>query len=164
MIRRFSLAKARGGSSIRFPTIEDEQVYSTMKTHRIALLVVLVAFAATVCPARGPFYGESVPARSGRKFMRGLTNTMFFWAEIPKEVNRDWQNVDPLTGAVSGTGKGVYKGAQRFGAGVYEMVTFAYDSPANYQPLIYPETPLEDGYDWGAQEYHYDAQSSRLTH
>ncbi len=135
-----------------------------MNFQKMVLFAVLVTLAASVAPARGPFYSESVPARSSRKFMRGLTNTLFFWAEVPKEVNRDWKNVDPLTGTFTGTGKGVFKGAQRFGAGVYEMATFAYDSPANYQPIVYPETPLEDGYDWGAQEYYNESRTSKLDH
>lgn len=133
---------------------------------RIAV-ALSVAFLAAVTAdgfARGPFYPESVPARSARKFARGFVNTLFFWAEIPKEVNRDWQNVDPLSGVFTGTGKGVYKGAQRFGAGIYEMVTFCKDSPAVYQPLIYPETPLEDGYDWNAEEYHHRQRINRITH
>jgi putative exosortase-associated protein (TIGR04073 family) len=135
-----------------------------MVTRKTLLGLVLLTFLTTTCFARGPFYSESVPARSSRKFARGFVNTIFFWAEIPKEVNRDWQNVDPLTGVFTGTGKGLYKGAQRFGTGIYEMVTFPYDSPANYQPIVYPETVLEDGYDWGAEEYYYEQRTSRLDH
>lgn len=130
----------------------------------VAITVVGMAAVGLDAQARGPFYPESVPARSARKFARGFVNTVFFWAEVPKEINRDWQNVDPLSGVFTGTGKGVYKGAQRFGAGVYEMVTFCKDSPAQYQPLVYPETPLEDGYDWNAEEYYHQQRSSRLTH
>lgn len=114
--------------------------------------------------ARGPFYSESVPARSSRKFTRGLLNTVFFWAEVPKEVNRDWQNVDPLTGVFTGTGKGIYKGAQRFGAGIYEMATFPCDTPANFQPIVYPETVMEDGYDWGAEEYYREQRTSKIPY
>jgi putative exosortase-associated protein (TIGR04073 family) len=135
-----------------------------MRYRKLILMAALVAVAASAGYARGPFYGESVPARSARKFARGLNNTLFFWAEVPKEVNRDWQNVDPLSGTFTGTGKGIYKGAQRFGAGVYEMVTFGYDSPAKYQPVVYPETVLEDGYDWGAEEYYHYDRTSRITH
>ncbi|MCX7717417.1 MAG: exosortase system-associated protein, TIGR04073 family [Candidatus Sumerlaeaceae bacterium] len=126
------------------------------------LLVLAVLSVAVTGFARGPFYSESIPARSSRKFTRGLLNTVFFWAEIPKEVNRDWQNVDPLTGVFTGTGKGIYKGAQRFGVGVYEMVTFPLDSPANYQPIVYPETVMEDGVDWGAEDYYIQQRSSKL--
>lgn len=134
-----------------------------MRVSRILLAFLVVSLVAT-CFARGPFYPESVPARASRKFARGFVNTVFFWAEIPKEVNRDWQNVDPLTGVFTGTGKGLYKGAQRFGTGIYEMVTFPCDKPANYQPIVYPELPLEDGYDWGAEEYYSEQRTSRLNH
>ncbi|MBX7246032.1 MAG: exosortase system-associated protein, TIGR04073 family [Candidatus Sumerlaeaceae bacterium] len=131
--------------------------------YQFLIVALFVAIAADGL-ARGPFYSESVPARSGRKFTRGFLNTVFFWAEIPKEVNRDWQNVDPLTGVFTGTGKGLYKGAQRFGVGVYEMVTFPVDTPANYQPIVYPETVMEDGYDWGAEDYYRDQRTSKITH
>lgn len=135
-----------------------------MKSRTIIVFSVLIALVSTTCIARGPFYSESVPARAGRKFARGFCNTVFFWAEIPKEVNRDWRNVDPLSGTFTGTGKGLYKGAQRFGTGIYEMVTFAYDSPAKYQPIVYPETVLEDGYDWGAEEYYYQNRTGKIDH
>jgi hypothetical protein len=72
--------------------------------------------------------------------------------------------VDPLTGVFTGTGKGVYKGAQRFGAGVYEMVTFGYDAPAKYQPIVYPEAVWEDGVDWGAEDYYRTQRTSKLDH
>lgn len=127
----------------------------------LGISAIVLAMCATSF-ARGPFYPENTDAKKSRKFARGFVNTLFFWAEIPKEVNRDWQNVDPLTGVVTGTGKGMYKGAQRFGAGVYEMVTFRKDQPANYQPLVYPEVVLEDGYDWGAEEYYHQQRSSNL--
>jgi putative exosortase-associated protein (TIGR04073 family) len=132
-----------------------------IKRYQFVLVAAVLSVAVTGF-ARGPFYSESIPARSSRKFTRGLLNTVFFWAEVPKEVNRDWQNVDPLTGVFTGTGKGIYKGAQRFGAGIYEMVTFPIDSPANYQPIIYPETVMEDGVDWGAEDYYIQQRSSKL--
>lgn len=133
-----------------------------MNTVRIVALIALATMVTTEAFARGPFYPETVAARKSRKFARGFANTLFFWAEIPKEVNRDWQNVDPLTGVFTGTAKGIYKGGQRFGAGVYEMVTFRKDQPANYQPIVYPELVLEDGYDWGAEEYYHQQRQSRL--
>ena len=135
-----------------------------MRTRIQVFVTALLILAVVPAFARGPYYSESIPAKAGRKFSRGLVNTVFFWAEIPKEVNRDWQNVDPLTGVVSGTGKGFYKGAQRFGAGIYEMVTFPYDSPAKYQPIVYPEMPLEDGYDCGAEAYYGQQRVSKIDH
>jgi putative exosortase-associated protein (TIGR04073 family) len=134
-----------------------------MRLTRIVLAFLVVSLVAPSF-ARGPFYPESVPARASRKFARGFLNTVFFWAEIPKEVNRDWQNIDPLTGVFTGTGKGLYKGAQRFGAGIYEMATFPVDRPAKYQPIVYPEVVLEDGYDWGAEEYYHEHRTSRFRY
>lgn len=130
----------------------------------ITLASLVVAGGVFDAAARGPFYPESIPARSSRKFARGFVNTVFFWTEVPKEVNRDWQNVDPLSGVFTGTGKGVYKGAQRFGAGVFEMVTFYDDQPSKFQPVIYPETPLEDGFDWNSEEYYAKQRTSKVSY
>jgi putative exosortase-associated protein (TIGR04073 family) len=133
---------------------------------RIVTAVALVALVGSAAAtwARGPYYDESVPARSGRKFLRGLTNTAFCWVEVPKEISRDWQNVDPLSGMVTGTGRGVFKGVQRLGAGLYEMVTFPIDVPAKYQPVVYPETPMEDGVDWNGEDYYRSRLSNKLDH
>lgn len=135
-----------------------------MRRFKIILAVLCVSVLVESSFARGPFYPESVPARGTRKLARGFLNTMFFWAEIPKEVSREWQNVDPLTGVCCGTGKGIYKGAQRFGTGVYEMCTFPYDCPAKYQPIVYPEVVMEDGYDWGAEAYYSQQRTCRIDH
>lgn len=131
------------------------------KVQLLGLTAMLVAVAATGF-ARGPFYPESTGGKKSRKFTRGLLNATMFWAEVPKEVNRDWRNVDPMTGVFSGTGKGMYRGAQRFGAGLYEMVTFYKPQPAGYQPLVYPEVVLEDSYDWAAEEYYSQQRQSKL--
>jgi hypothetical protein len=72
--------------------------------------------------------------------------------------------VDPFTGVFTGTGKGIYKGAMRLGVGVYEVVTFPLDVPANYQPIIYPETVFEDGFDWNAEEYHAIRRTSDVKY
>ncbi|MCX7019749.1 MAG: exosortase system-associated protein, TIGR04073 family [bacterium] len=135
-----------------------------MRTRIQLLTVLLLLVVISPALARGPFYNESIPARSSRKFTRGFVNTFFCWAEVPKEINRDWRNVDPMTGVFTGTGRGLFKGAQRLGAGLYEMVTFPIDMPSRYQPIIYPETVTEDGYDWGAEAYYRDERVSRLDH
>jgi putative exosortase-associated protein (TIGR04073 family) len=134
------------------------------KRHVAIWMIATLALSASLAWARGPFYDESVPARSGRKLLRGLNNTVFFWVEVPKEISRDWQNVDPLSGVVTGTGRGIFKGVQRLGAGLYEVVTFPIDVPAKYQPVVYPETPMEDAIDWGAEDYYKSRYSDKLTH
>lgn len=135
-----------------------------MKRLVIIVLAILVTMASHNAMAQGPFAQESVPARSSRKFLRGVQNVAFFWAEIPKEIHRDWQNVDPFTGLFTGTGKGLYKGGMRLGVGVFEVLTFPLDVPANYQPIIYPETVFEDVFDWNAEEYHARERVRNLRH
>ncbi|MDD4278171.1 exosortase system-associated protein, TIGR04073 family [Candidatus Sumerlaeota bacterium] len=119
---------------------------------RLALCAVILGSALVAQAAQGPYYTESISAQSGRKFMRGLTNVTTFWAEIPKEASRDWQNISPGIGLTVGAGRGTLKACQRFGVGIYEMVTFPWDTPACYQPTMYPETVMEDNYSWEAEK------------
>jgi putative exosortase-associated protein (TIGR04073 family) len=135
-----------------------------MKRIGLVALALIAMLGAQPVQAGGPFAKESVPARSSRKFLRGVQNVAFFWAEIPKEIHRDWKNVDPFTGLFTGTGKGLYKGGMRLGVGVFEVVTFPLDVPANYQPIIYPETVFEDGFDWNAEEYHAMRRTSEIKY
>jgi hypothetical protein len=117
-----------------------------MKRIGLVALALLVTLSSQPVLAGGPFAKESIPARSSRKLLRGA------------------QNVDPFTGVFTGTGKGIYKGAMRLGVGVYEVVTFPLDVPANYQPIIYPETVFEDGFDWNAEEYHAIRRTSDVKY
>ncbi len=121
------------------------------KCMRLALCMMMLSAAFAVEAKVGPYYQESIAAQSGRKFMRGLTNIATCWAEIPKEASRDWQNISPGIGMTVGAGRGTLKAFQRLGVGAYEMVTFPWDTPACFQPVMYPETVMEDNYSWEAE-------------
>ena len=134
------------------------------KSIRLALCAVVMSAAFAAVAAEGPYYKESVAASSGRKLMRGVTNTTTFWAEIPKEAGRDWQNISPGVGMTAGVFRGTKKAVQRFGVGLYEIATFPFEMPANFQPVMYPETVLEDSYNWDAEQSYAAQRMSKIKY
>lgn len=92
-------------------------------------------------PARsggGPFINRSENELRSRKFFRGLANVTLAIFEVPNQAMQEAYRTSPVTGTVVGIGKGVVKGAKRFGVGLFEMATFY--APINrYQPYVEPE-------------------------
>src|SRR5690606_38111306 len=105
---------------------------------------------------------KSAFGRMQQKLGRGLANTFTGMVEVPKQISREWRKSDPATGVIVGGVKGVGWGLTRVATGVYETVTFVAPTPANYEPLLYPETPLPDV--WGEQLPYFDRDGDpRLT-
>jgi len=77
--------------------------------------------------------------RMFHKLGRGLVNVLTGWIEIPKNIAEEWRASDPFTGFIVGTIKGIGWGFGRTVAGVYEVVTFPFPIPRNYQPVMQPE-------------------------
>jgi putative exosortase-associated protein (TIGR04073 family) len=77
------------------------------------------------------------------KLGRGLTNTFLGWAEIfiqPRElINRDRRWPQAI---FEGAARGVVFGLGRTAVGLYEVITFPFEIPKGYVPIIYPETPI----------------------
>jgi len=83
-----------------------------------------------------PVWAEG--GHAGTKLMRGVSNILTGWVEIPKnmiDVSRD-ENI--LVGMTVGLGKGLGKGVLRTGAGVYDGVTFPFPMPEHYEPILEP--------------------------
>lgn len=132
------------------------------------LIAAVVAGACLVCgSAEAQMYGDEYRDQSafGRmqgKLGRGLANMFTGFVEVPKNISREWRKSDPATGVIVGGVKGVGWGFTRFATGAYETVTFPVPAPANYEPLMYPETPLPDV--WGEQLPYFDRDGDpRLT-
>jgi putative exosortase-associated protein (TIGR04073 family) len=82
------------------------------------------------------------------KLGRGAVNIMTGWVEVPKNIAIRWKETDPFSGTVWGGIEGIGWGIARTLGGVYEVVSFPFPYPEDYEPLIEPEyilTPL-----WGA--------------
>ena len=76
------------------------------------------------------------------KLGRGVSNVLLGWVEVPKNIAREWRNTEPFTGSIVGLIKGFGWGIARTLAGFYEIVSFPFPIPRNYEPIMYPEFVL----------------------
>lgn len=121
--------------------------------------IAALAFGVLSGSASAQMYGDEYRDQSAfgkmqNKLGRGLANVFTGFVEVPKNISREWRKSDPATGVIVGGVKGMGWGATRFATGVYETVTFPVPSPANYEPLMYPATPMTDV--WGEQLPYFD--------
>jgi putative exosortase-associated protein (TIGR04073 family) len=101
----------------------------------MAVACLCLSFMASEAMATGPLYEHSRAAKMTRKLGRGVMNVLFCWGEIPHFISQDVQNLDPFTGIITGTGKGIVAGARRFAIGVFDVFTFPVEIPDNYADM-----------------------------
>ena len=73
------------------------------------------------------------------KLNRGAINTVTGWVEVPKTMYEDAIEENVLSALLVGLGKGLYLGILRTAGGVYDIVTFPFDIPEGYVPILEPE-------------------------
>lgn len=88
---------------------------------------------------KGPFYHINETEKRVRKLCRGVANVTLCAAEVPVQMFRESYRSSPITGSITGAGKGVVKGAQRLVVGCWEIVTFYHPMKNDYAPYIEPE-------------------------
>ncbi|CAN5283535.1 hypothetical protein BH09SUM1_BH09SUM1_15500 [soil metagenome] len=76
------------------------------------------------------------------KLGRGIVNVLTGWVEIPKNIAKEWRRTDPFTGTVVGLIKGLGWGIARTFAGFYEVISFPFPVPRNYEAIMQPEFVL----------------------
>lgn len=103
----------------------------------VALGMALPAFAV------GPNYPPDYPVGAGAKLARGVTNAATGWFEVPKQTSLGGREKGAL-GALGGFVKGMALGVARTAAGGYELATFWAPIPADFRPVMKPETVFED--------------------
>lgn len=79
------------------------------------------------------------PERAFSKLTRGAINVITGWVEIPKRVSETSQVSGTVAGVTWGLLRGLGHGFIRTIAGVYEVVTFPFPAPPDYDPVIMPE-------------------------
>ena len=79
-----------------------------------------------------------------KKLIRGTINTITGWVEIPKNIYDTSVEENLLAGTTLGTIKGLGMAIVRTGSGVYEVVTFPFPVPENYDPILYPSYVFSD--------------------
>ena len=76
---------------------------------------------------------------AGDKLVRGLANTFLGFLEIPRNIHTTTEDKGVLTGWTAGLGKGLGYTVLRMGVGIYEIVTFPFPLPENYESIVEPD-------------------------
>jgi len=108
-----------------------------------ATVVLILCIAAITLPV---FAQEgSAIEKIGKKLGRGIVNVATGWVELPKNIyDTSVETNNPLMGITYGTLKGIGMTVVRTGAGAYDVATFLFPVPQDYQPLLKPEFVFEE--------------------
>ena len=89
----------------------------------------------------------------GDKFTRGVVNIISAPIEIAKQIDTEWkatqvENAEkPKKNKTIGVFTGLFKGlaytVARMGSGAWDVITFPFKVPENYDPLLKPEYVLD---------------------
>lgn len=96
-----------------------------------ALLVASRPAPASAEPMNG--------AKAFTKLTRGAVNVLTGWVEIPKRIQETSQDAGAFAGFTWGLLRGIGHGFIRTTAGGYEVLTFPFPAPPDYEPVIQPE-------------------------
>jgi len=119
--------------------IKGSESWRSGKALRLGLLVVALALPIM---ASAQIQEKSQADQMMHKLGRGLVNILTGWMEIPKNIAEEWRKTDPFTGFVMGTIKGIGYGWARTIGGIYDVFTFPFPLPKDYEPLMEPEFVL----------------------
>ncbi|MDP3721983.1 MAG: exosortase system-associated protein, TIGR04073 family [Candidatus Omnitrophota bacterium] len=78
-------------------------------------------------------------AKAFKKLTRGFVNIVTGWVELPKRIQQTSEESGALSGFTWGLLRGLGYGFARTAAGLYELVTFPFPAPPDYEPVIQPE-------------------------
>lgn len=82
------------------------------------------------------------------KLGRGIVNIITSPIEIAKQVDLNWKqsakSKSQAKGIVTGFFKGLAYTVGRMGSGVWDVISFPFKTPKNYEPLMKPEFVLDD--------------------
>jgi len=99
----------------------------------ITLLLISTIIFAPMAQAQNP----------ARKLLRGTVNILTGWIELPKNIYDTSVEETMLSGLTMGVAKGVGMVIVRTGCGVYELVTFPFPVPEDYEVILEPEFVFE---------------------
>ena len=103
----------------------------------VASSVVVLSVLAGSIPA---YAAESMNTGSAAtKGLRGLVNVVTGWVEIPKRIHETALESGTAAGVTWGLLRGLGYGFIRTVAGCYEVLTFPFPAPPDYQPVMEPE-------------------------
>jgi putative exosortase-associated protein (TIGR04073 family) len=74
------------------------------------------------------------------KLFRGTANVLSAIVEVPQNIDIEWKNSKNAgVGMFTGFFKGMFWGCARLVSGVWDIVSFPFPKPADYNSLIQPE-------------------------
>ena len=116
------------------------------KTASIALALAAAFFgiAADARADEGGGHSDDYGQLVGRKLGRGASNTAFGWVELPTGIHdigeKHGVGAAMTWGVIHGTGRTV----QRTAVGIFELLTFPFGVPKDFEPMIEPEFVLSE--------------------
>jgi putative exosortase-associated protein (TIGR04073 family) len=122
-----------------------------MRRPFLMVLAALALMLAVVAPVSAQVEREHADDRyrensdvekMAHKLGRGVSNLLFGWIEIPRQIAKGWRETEPFTGTIVGLVKGVGWGFARTVAGAYEIISFPFPVPRDYVPVMQPEFVL----------------------
>jgi putative exosortase-associated protein (TIGR04073 family) len=120
-----------------------------MKFTKVAMVMVVLAFTLMAGTTHAESANEIYRQQSDTQKMlhklgRGFTNVLTSWVEVPRNVAIEWEKTDPASGFILGMIKGFGWGFSRLVTGVYDVFTFPFPVPRNYEPMMEPEFVVSD--------------------
>jgi putative exosortase-associated protein (TIGR04073 family) len=105
---------------------------------------LLVGVSLAVAADAGP---DGPPAFTpGQKALRGAANlSLGLVVEWPKTIYYEAKKQGPLAGIPAGFLAGFGLGVMRTAVGAYELLTFPIELPTDYEPILSPPFPFEQG-------------------
>jgi putative exosortase-associated protein (TIGR04073 family) len=74
------------------------------------------------------------------KLSRGVANVLSAILEVPQNIDIEWKlSKNAGIGMFTGLFKGLFWGAARCGSGLWDIVTFPFPKPSDYNSVIQPE-------------------------
>lgn len=129
-------------------------VYAAVKTTQVG---DFIAGFATLDPADDDAELDPTVRRApADQFGRGLSNLLFGWIELGKNMIRVGRDEGDAAGFTKGFGLGVWRTLVREGAGAFELLTF----PFGWGAVVEPEYVLQTAYttDWRVNKPEFRSQ------
>lgn len=84
-----------------------------------------------------------------KKLSRGFVNVVSAPIEVPKQIRNYWIEGARKTDHIlvwlgSGAGWGLVQTVKRMGSGLWDMISFPFNKPQNFEPLLKPDYVLEN--------------------
>ncbi|MCK9555982.1 exosortase system-associated protein, TIGR04073 family [bacterium] len=103
---------------------------------RVAIVVLVTTLFLGMCV---PAFADASTNNAGRKFCRGIANIATGWVEIIRTPYEEAMATNPVRGLTIGLFKGIIMAVARTGSGAFDLVTFPFPFPNDYDSLVKPE-------------------------